>query len=117
MKRLFAFLLMVAIVAVLHLHYGCAAPNVSRQRHTEATVALDTLVNEYMIEYRKSDFYTQVYWRYRIDPEIKKARIGLFSWENAIAVKEYNIAKEKERYFLIAKDRLMFILIKEEVME
>jgi len=110
MKRLFDFLLMVLVLTILHFTYSCAAVNADRQRHTQEGEALNTLAEKYMVEYRKADFNTQVQWKYRIDPQLKKAKWALFSWDVAIAVKELDIAKEKERSFLIAKDRAMFSL-------
>lgn len=108
MKRLLTFLLMVAIVMALHC--GCATTDISRQRHTQEMATLNNLVDEFTIEFKKADFSTQVQWRYRIVPQIRKAQFGLFSWDIALSVNELAIAKEKEQSFLMAKNKLISTL-------
>jgi len=110
MGRIFDFLLMLIVLTVLYFTYSCAVVNADRQRHTQEGEALNILAEKYMVEYKKADSNTQIQWRYKIDPQFKKARWALFSWDIAITVKEFNVAKEKERSFLIAKDRAMFSL-------
>jgi len=107
MRRFNAFLLMLLVVCILHFFYGCATVEANRQRHTKATQELNVLESVYMAEYKDADFKTQVQWRYRIDPQLRKARFTLFSWDIAISVHEDVIALEKERSFLIAKDKLI----------
>ncbi len=110
MKRLLAFLLMVVVVFVLHFTYGCTAVSLDRQRHTEEIEFLNLLEEQYMMKYKEADFYTQVQWRYRISPQIGKARLTLFSWDVAIACDDLATARMKEQSFLIAKDRAIFSL-------
>ena len=108
MRKINAILFVLLLVCIIHFFCGCAT-DANRQRHTKATEELNILESEYMTEYKDANFKTQVQWRYRIDPQLRKARFTLFSWDIAISVHEDVIALEKERSFLIAKEKLIVV--------
>ena len=103
-KRLLAVLVILVVLCTVHFLTGCAT-NANRLRYTQETEELNILETIYMAKYKAADFDTQIQWRYQVDPQLKKARFALFSWDVAMAVNEDGISLEKERFFYMVKKK------------
>lgn len=105
----------MGIIIVCMLFFGCAITSKEMPRLVQEKDYLEIIVSRYTAKYEQADMKTKIQWRHTINPQIKKAHVTLFSWENAVLLSEPIVVKEKERRFLFAKERLILNLIREGV--
>lgn len=81
------------------------------QQYLKARTAFNNLVEGYLVKYRTADLATQQEWKKDVDPQIKNAKLALDAWDLALTMGDPDGAIEEEKLFLLAKDKLLDLLI------
>jgi len=110
MKRLLPFI--VALLFIFTLSSCAIFGDVSpEQAYLKARTTFNNLVEGYLVKYRTADIATQQKWKEDVDPQIKKVKVALDAWGMALKLTDPNASIEKEKLFILAKDKLLDLLI------
>ena len=115
MRKFLSFVIMLSFVFTLS---SCAIFDLPpEQQYLKARTAFNNLVEGYLIKYRTADVATQQKWKEEVDPQIKKAKLALDAWGLALTISDPNKAIEKQKLFLVVKDKLLDLLIEQFIEE
>lgn len=107
MKRLSLILILIFTLSSCAM-FGDLPPE---QKYLNARTTFNNLVEGYLVKYRTADLATQEKWKEDVDPQVKRVKVALDAWGIALKLTDPGASIEKEKLFLLAKDKLLDLLI------